>query len=415
MSDYKAVYDKLTAELERRTSADKRVQSVLKKIESGKAALSDTFALAADKGRLLGAVFRENLSDLDPQTTEKVYDMLMRDMQRDITDKMAAVQRAADEKHGISLGAPQPTYPAERIAKIAASLHDPTVPPETLARRAQSATETVTMAFHDDYVRDNAEFRSDAGFPCFIDRIADGGCCKWCAAMAGHYEFGEEPPDMWCRHDNCRCEIVYANGYKVQSLRGTKKSWDIKTDHSYEEYRAKQPDKKTAESAEKYEPKTLTREQAAQAEAAGLAKYANTLDFSAGSGIINTGAISGALNPMSKKAEQHAAQYYEAVRHMKTDTARISQATGIAKDKLDKIKEHVFIKEHDLINGRRRFDPDYEMAQSWQRLINGNFKEQDIVLLKHEYAELRYMEKGLTQNEAHIKASRKYDFAKYCE
>lgn len=286
MSDYKAVYDKLTAELERRTSADKRVQSVLKKIESGKAALSDTFALAADKGRLLGAVFRENLADLDPQTTEKVYDMLMRDMQRDITDKMAAVQRAADEKHGISLGAPQPTYPAERIAKIAASLHDPTVPPETLARRAQSATETVTMAFHDDYVRDNAEFRSDAGFPCFIDRIADGGCCKWCAAMAGHYEFGEEPPDMWCRHDNCRCEIVYANGYKVQSLRGTKKSWDIKTDHSYEEYRAKQPGKKTAESAEKYEPETLTREQAAQAEAEGLAKYANTLDFSFESGII---------------------------------------------------------------------------------------------------------------------------------
>ncbi len=107
--------------------------------------------------------------------------------------------------------------------------------------------------------------------------------------MAGHYEFGEEPPDMWCRHDNCRCEIVYANGYKVQSLRGTKKSWDIKTDHSYEEYRAKQPDKKTAESAEKYEPETLTREQAAQAEAAGLAKYANALDFSAGSGIMDKG------------------------------------------------------------------------------------------------------------------------------
>jgi len=55
------------------------------------------------------------------------------------------------------------------------------------------------------------------------------------------------------------------------------------------------------------------------------------------------------------------------------------------------------------------------MAQSWQRLINGNFEEKDIVLLKHEYAELRYMEKGYTQNEAHIKASKKYNYAKYCE
>lgn len=133
------------------------------------------------------------------------------------------------------------------------------------------------------------------------------------------------------------------------------------------------------------------------------------------SGIINTGAVSGALNPMSKQAEQHAVRYYESVRHMKTDTLKISEATGISKDKLDKIKDHVFIKEHELIDGKRRFDPDYEMAQSWQRLLNGDYKEQDIVLLKHEYAELRYMEKGLSQSEAHIKASRKYNFAKYCE
>ena len=142
---------------------------------------------------------------------------------------------------------------------------------------------------------------------------------------------------------------------------------------------------------------------------------AKSVDKSGGSGIMNTGAISGALNPYSKAAEKHATQYYESVRHMKTDTLHISRSTGISQNKIDKIKNHVFISEHDLIDGKRRFDPDYEMAQSWQRLINGNFREQDIVLLKHEYAELRYMEKGFSQYEAHLKASKKYNFAKYCE
>ena len=139
------------------------------------------------------------------------------------------------------------------------------------------------------------------------------------------------------------------------------------------------------------------------------------VDKSGGSGIINTGAISGALNPYSKEAEKHAVQYYEAIRHMKTDTKKISAATGIGQDKIDKIKNHVFITEHDLLTGKKRFDPSYEMAQSWQRLISGSFKEQDIVLLKHEYAELRYMEKGYSQNEAHIRASKKYNYAKYCD
>ena len=139
------------------------------------------------------------------------------------------------------------------------------------------------------------------------------------------------------------------------------------------------------------------------------------VDKSGGSGIINTGAISGALNPYSKEAEKHAVQYYEAVRHMKTDTQKISAATGIGQDKIDKIKNHVFITEHDLLTVKKRFDPSYEIAQSWQRLISGSFKEQDIVLLKHEYAELRYMEKGYSQNEAHIRASKKYNYAKYCD
>lgn len=139
------------------------------------------------------------------------------------------------------------------------------------------------------------------------------------------------------------------------------------------------------------------------------------LDNSGGSGIMNTGVISGALNPYSKEAEKHAVQYYESVRHMKTDTKKISASTGISRDKIDKIKNHVFITEHDLLTGHKRFDPSYDMAQSWQRLINGDFKEQDIILLKHEYAELRYMEKGYSQNEAHILASKKYNYAKYCE
>ena len=146
-----------------------------------------------------------------------------------------------------------------------------------------------------------------------------------------------------------------------------------------------------------------------------LKKKSKAVAKSENGGIINSGAISGALNPYSKKASEHAIRYYEAVRHMTTDTSKISIATNIKKDKLDKIKNHIFIKEHDLLDGHKRFTPSYDMAQSWQRLISGKYEKKDIVLLKHEYAEIRYMEKGLSQNDAHIKASKRYNYAKYCE
>ena len=145
----------------------------------------------------------------------------------------------------------------------------------------------------------------------------------------------------------------------------------------------------------------------------------STSTGSSSSGSVNriSGAISGALDPYSQAAEDHAKRYYELVRHMTGDTQKIAENTHIGKDKIDKIKNHVFIKEHDLWDGqKRRFDPSYHMAQSWQRLMNGkNIKEQDWILLKHEYCELRYMEKGLTQDQAHIKASKRYNYAKYCD
>lgn len=124
---------------------------------------------------------------------------------------------------------------------------------------------------------------------------------------------------------------------------------------------------------------------------------------------------SGALNPYSKEAQTHAKKYYESVRNMKTDIKNISKNVGWKQDSIDKIKEHIFIKEHDLGNNtKERFYPSYDMAQSWQRLIDGkNIKEQDLVLLKHEYLELTLMKKGLSQAEAHIIASEKHNFAKY--
>ncbi len=134
------------------------------------------------------------------------------------------------------------------------------------------------------------------------------------------------------------------------------------------------------------------------------------------SSIIISGAVSGALNPYSDEAQRHAEQYYESVRHMKTDVARIAKNTGWEQDKIKSIKNYVFLEEHKLLGGFSRFSPSYDMAQSWQRLIDGkNIKEQDLVLLDHEYLELSLVADGMTQGDAHIEASRKYNYAQYLE
>lgn len=129
--------------------------------------------------------------------------------------------------------------------------------------------------------------------------------------------------------------------------------------------------------------------------------------------IIKSGAVSGARNPNSKEAREHAERYYGLVRSMKTDVSRIAKATGFAEEDIRAIKYYIFMEKHDLGGAELEyFAPDYMMAESWQRLIDGKPESHDITLLNHEIMERDLMKKGIPQDEAHIKASGKYNYAK---
>ncbi len=122
---------------------------------------------------------------------------------------------------------------------------------------------------------------------------------------------------------------------------------------------------------------------------------------------------SGALNPESARAEEHAFKYYESVRHMKTDCRRIAANTGFRKEDIARIKNHVFYAEHELYDGEKgRFYPSYHMAQSWQRLIDGrNIQPRDIVLLNHEFLESVIESEGFNAQGAHAVAEAIYNYS----
>ena len=81
------------------------------------------------------------------------------------------------------------------------------------------------MSFHDDFVKEQADFRSRAGLKCWITRTTDGNCCPWCTKYAGRYEYGEEPQDIYRRHDNCGCSVTFENGRQRQDV-WSKRTWE---------------------------------------------------------------------------------------------------------------------------------------------------------------------------------------------
>ncbi len=96
------------------------------------------------------------------------------------------------------------------------------------------------------------------------------------------------------------------------------------------------------------------------------------------------------LDPNTVKGWDAAEGAYDAIRGDATDVSAIAKNTGMSEARIARIKEHVFIKEHALDSGVRRFDADPDIVNSWNRLKTGDWVESDLDLLQHERFESKF-------------------------
>ena len=213
-------------EVQQRIEQDPELIRLRQKIESGKATYADTAAYSNRAGKILGEVFSRRLPEIPLEEREPLCVELLHDRYIDINAAVDTAQRFMDEALGIHIAPQYAPYNEERAHQIGSSLRDLSKPVETLQRRSGAATETATKAIHDDRMKSELKFRHRAGLDCRITRVAVNGCCPWCSKVAGRYRYGEEPDDIYRRHDNCDCTVTFENGRKRQDV-WSKREWEV--------------------------------------------------------------------------------------------------------------------------------------------------------------------------------------------
>lgn len=128
--------------------------------------------------------------------------------------------------------------------------------------------------------------------------------------------------------------------------------------------------------------------------------------------VIQSGAINTKTEQGYKRAAKHAARYYEEIRKRNENTTvnTIAKVTDMKVDEARRGFRHLFVEEHDLETGKSRFFPDYEIAQSTQRILNKEPLSHDKILFKHENLESLYMAQGLNAREAHELANKEFNY-----
>ncbi|MTH54536.1 hypothetical protein GKZ89_14120 [Bacillus mangrovi] len=108
-----------------------------------------------------------------------------------------------------------------------------------------------------------------------------------------------------------------------------------------------------------------------------------------GTGNVQTGGRELSIDEYLKRLD-NAEEMYESFRKSKTDVQSIANNTGMTKQRIQRIKEHLFINEHIKEHGIGRFESDYQIAQAWDRLQKGTYNKNDIDLLNHELFESKF-------------------------
>jgi len=293
--------EKIRAYFKKKCQGDAYIQSVLGKVAAGTAQMEEISLLSQSIGFRASQAISEyvNVAALpDGKMYYNIADTILSGVLKDnyeiINSAAAECQRALDRKMGINIEPQRAPYPAERVQAVAGAASAPDISEEKMVRRMTSTTENITRSFYDDYVETNVKYRSEAGLECFIIRSDHGGCCKWCAALAGKYRYPEEvPKDVYRRHDNCTCTVTYTNGRKAQDV-WSKTSRELPAE---ERERMKQIGfKKPTISAEErermkqigFKKPTISAEEREQMLIAGM-KKPQRLDIAGKSGIMDKG------------------------------------------------------------------------------------------------------------------------------
>lgn len=218
-------YEQLHAAIESRIASDPQLRALRKKISQGTATLAESSKYSQLCAQIMGQKLSGQVLGLSDR--EGVCTQLLHDRYSDVNQVCEQVMRSVDERAGIAMNPRHAAFPAERVQQLAHSLTDPTVPDETIQRRANTGAANVAISFHDDFVDENAAFRSDAGYECYITRVVGGASCSWCSAMAGRfrYDWEEMPEDIFRRHDNCTCTVTFEQGAFRQDV-WSKRSWE---------------------------------------------------------------------------------------------------------------------------------------------------------------------------------------------
>lgn len=225
--------EKITRAVERRASVSKVITELPYK---SKLSQKDLHRYAEEVGKILSESYLEILTEgnlpngtLYRNIAERILSQTLRDAHGQVMAFAESIQTVLDEQNGLGISTVIPEFPDERVRGLIDKASNPLLTIEEQRRWLGEPVINNTEAFADDFIQTNARTRARMGLKTTITRVVAPGCCEWCDRLAGVYEYGEEPEEVYQRHEYCRCMVTFQSGRTSQNV-WSKTVWESSPD-----------------------------------------------------------------------------------------------------------------------------------------------------------------------------------------
>ena len=224
--------EKIQTSFQSNMMRDRRIAQISKRIRDGTATFVDGHDYAERLGESLSKALISNLNEENLPDGRLYYNIAKRTVtpalqnNYELTNEAAEqIQSTIDSRLGIGLKSIKADFPESRIKGLIVKMTTEGISLEDALIWLGEPIINNSEAFFDDFIDSNAKFRSEAGLKATITRIAEANCCPWCDSLAGTYEYGSAPDDIYRRHQYCRCTVTYQTGKKSQNV-WSKSQWE---------------------------------------------------------------------------------------------------------------------------------------------------------------------------------------------
>ena len=219
--------------VDRRASASQIINDLPYKT---KLSQRDIHRYAEEVGRILSESYLEVLTErnlpngiLYRNIAERILSQTLREAHGDVMNFAEIVQTAIDAANELGINSVIPDFPDGRVRGLIDKASSPLSTLEEQRRWLGEPVVNNTESFADDFIAENARTRARMGLKTTITRIVAPGCCEWCDRLGGVYEYGDEPKEIYQRHEYCRCMVTFQSDRTSQNV-WSKTVWESSPD-----------------------------------------------------------------------------------------------------------------------------------------------------------------------------------------